>query len=124
MLMRTPIRWVRPKQLQPSGFIRPALPVLAHKVPDGDGWIHEVKHDGWDRRAEGWRRGSPVEPERAELGRRFRRDRRRCDGPSGHEDRPGRRGGEWSFRQACEPKALFVSGETFRSVRTDCVTQV
>ena len=27
------------------------------------------------------------------MGRRFRRDQRRCDGPSGHEDRPGRRGG-------------------------------
>jgi bifunctional non-homologous end joining protein LigD len=47
MLMRTPHRWVRPKQLQPSGFIRPALPVLAHKVPAGEGWIHELKHDGF-----------------------------------------------------------------------------
>src|SRR5215203_4577400 len=47
MLMRTPHRWVRPKPLQPPGFIRPALPVLATKVPSGDGWIHELKHDGF-----------------------------------------------------------------------------
>src|SRR5215204_6777957 len=31
---------------QPPGFIRPALPVLATKVPAGDGWPHELKHDG------------------------------------------------------------------------------
>src|SRR5215216_4006765 len=47
MLMRTPHRWVRPKPLQPPGFIRPALPVLATKVPAGDGWLHELKHDGF-----------------------------------------------------------------------------
>jgi hypothetical protein len=33
MLMRTPYRWVRP--------------TLADKVPAGDGWIHELKHDGF-----------------------------------------------------------------------------
>ena len=47
MLMRTPHRWVRPNRLQPPGFIRPALPVLAHRVPAGDGWIHELKYDGF-----------------------------------------------------------------------------
>jgi len=47
MLMRTPHRWVRPKRLQPPGFIRPCQPVLSAKVPDGDGWIHELKHDGF-----------------------------------------------------------------------------
>src|SRR5215203_4751762 len=47
MLMRTPHRWVRPKRLEPPGFIRPALPVLATKVPAGDGWLHELKHDGF-----------------------------------------------------------------------------
>ena len=44
MLMRSPIardRW------QPPGFIRPALPVLAGPVPAGDGWLHELKHDGF-----------------------------------------------------------------------------
>jgi hypothetical protein len=47
MLMCTPHRWVRPKRLQPPGFIRPCQPVLSAKVPYGDGWIHELKHDGF-----------------------------------------------------------------------------
>src|ERR671910_94051 len=47
MLMRTPHRWVRPKRLQPPGFIVPCQPTLASKVPAGDGWIHELKHDGF-----------------------------------------------------------------------------
>src|ERR671913_1822145 len=45
--MRTPLRWVRPKRLQPPGFIVPCQPTLASKVPVGDGWIHELKHDGF-----------------------------------------------------------------------------
>src|SRR5215204_4730840 len=44
MLMRSPLARDRRK---PPGFIRPALPVLAHRVPAGDGWIHELKHDGF-----------------------------------------------------------------------------
>jgi bifunctional non-homologous end joining protein LigD len=32
---------------QPPGFVRPALPVLAATVPVGDGWLHELKHDGF-----------------------------------------------------------------------------
>src|SRR5918993_1139628 len=47
MLMRTPYRWVRPKRLLPPGFIIPCQPTLAHKVPAGGGWIHELKHDGF-----------------------------------------------------------------------------
>ena len=47
MLMHTPLRWVRPKRLQPPGFIVPCQPTLASKVPAGDGWIHELKHDGF-----------------------------------------------------------------------------
>jgi bifunctional non-homologous end joining protein LigD len=47
MLMRTTLRWVRPKRLQPPGFIVPCQPTLASKVPVGDGWIHELKHDGF-----------------------------------------------------------------------------
>jgi len=47
MLMRTPHRWVRPKRLQPPGFIVPCQPTLADKVPIGNGWIHELKHDGF-----------------------------------------------------------------------------
>ena len=47
MLMRTPHRWVRPKRQLPPGFIVPCQPTLADKVPEGDGWIHEVKFDGY-----------------------------------------------------------------------------
>jgi bifunctional non-homologous end joining protein LigD len=47
MLMGTTLRWVRPKRLQPPGFIVPCQPTLASKVPVGDGWIHELKHDGF-----------------------------------------------------------------------------
>ena len=47
MLMRTPDRWVRPKRQLPPGFIVPCQPTLAEKVPAGDGWIHELKHDGF-----------------------------------------------------------------------------
>ena len=45
--MRTPNRWTRPKRLLPPGFIVPCQPTLADHVPDGDGWIHELKHDGF-----------------------------------------------------------------------------
>ena len=45
--MRTPHRWVRPKRLQPPGFIVPCQPTLSPKVPAGDGWLHELKHDGF-----------------------------------------------------------------------------
>ena len=44
MLMRSPLARDRRR---PPGFIRPALPVLATRVPAGDGWIHELKHDGF-----------------------------------------------------------------------------
>jgi hypothetical protein len=42
MLMRTPQRWVRPKRVHPPGFIVPCSRTLAAKVPDGDGWLHEL----------------------------------------------------------------------------------
>src|SRR3954447_23140005 len=47
MLMRSPTRWTKPKRRVPPGFIPPCQPVLAAKVPAGDGWIHELKHDGY-----------------------------------------------------------------------------
>jgi bifunctional non-homologous end joining protein LigD len=31
----------------PPGFIVPCQPTLVQKVPDGDGWLHELKHDGF-----------------------------------------------------------------------------
>ena len=45
--MRTPDRWVRPKRQLPPGFILPCQPAIADRVPTGDGWIHELKHDGF-----------------------------------------------------------------------------
>ena len=47
MLMRTPPLWARPKRLRPPGFIVPCQPILARAVPAGDGWLHELKHDGF-----------------------------------------------------------------------------
>ena len=47
MLMHTPTRWARPKLVRPPGFILLCQPVLATKVPTGDGWIYEFKHDGF-----------------------------------------------------------------------------
>jgi len=44
MLMRSPLARDR---RTPPGFIRPCQPVLSAKVPIGDGWIHELKHDGF-----------------------------------------------------------------------------
>src|SRR5829696_1908956 len=42
MLMRSP----RDRR-RPPGFIQPCKPVLSLKVPVGDGWPHELKHDGF-----------------------------------------------------------------------------
>jgi bifunctional non-homologous end joining protein LigD len=47
MLMRAPSRWPRPTRLRPPEFIPPCRPVLSAKVPTGDGWLHELKHDGF-----------------------------------------------------------------------------
>jgi bifunctional non-homologous end joining protein LigD len=33
--------------LRPAGFILPCRPVLAATVPEGEGWINELKHDGF-----------------------------------------------------------------------------
>src|SRR5215212_1782734 len=45
MLMRSPPpAW---RRRVPPGFIPPCQPVLADKVPSGDGWLHELKHDGF-----------------------------------------------------------------------------
>src|SRR5215218_3090955 len=44
MLMRSPLARDRRR---PPGFIRPCQPVLSLKVLVGDGWFHELKHDGF-----------------------------------------------------------------------------
>src|SRR5262249_15349314 len=31
----------------PTGFIVPCLPTKTDKLPSGDGWLHEIKHDGF-----------------------------------------------------------------------------
>jgi bifunctional non-homologous end joining protein LigD len=31
----------------PPGFVSPARPLLVDKPPAGDGWLHEIKHDGY-----------------------------------------------------------------------------
>jgi bifunctional non-homologous end joining protein LigD len=37
---------LRPRAL-PAGFIAPCLPTSAAQPPSGDGWLHEIKHDGF-----------------------------------------------------------------------------
>jgi len=45
MLMRSPPpAW---RRRVPPGFIPPCQPVLADRVPSGDGWLHELKHEGF-----------------------------------------------------------------------------
>src|SRR5438128_1739258 len=53
MRWRTPARTARP-----PGFVEPCVPTLAHAVPDGPRWVHEIKHDGY--RFICWRRGDRV----------------------------------------------------------------
>jgi ATP-dependent DNA ligase len=31
----------------PAGFIAPCLPKKTDKLPSGDLWLHEIKHDGF-----------------------------------------------------------------------------
>src|SRR4051812_11243551 len=44
MLMRSPLARDRRR---PPGFILPAKPVVSNRVPVGENWIHELKHDGY-----------------------------------------------------------------------------
>jgi bifunctional non-homologous end joining protein LigD len=42
------MRWGKPAPIRrPPGFIEPCLPTLWQKPPEGDGWLHEIKHDGY-----------------------------------------------------------------------------
>ena len=36
-----------PRTSRPLAFIPPLKPTLTAKPPEGDGWLHEVKHDGY-----------------------------------------------------------------------------
>ena len=31
----------------PASFIEPCLPIKTDKLPSGDLWLHEIKHDGF-----------------------------------------------------------------------------
>jgi bifunctional non-homologous end joining protein LigD len=37
----------RPKGVLALGFIKPELPTLVPEPPTGEGWIHEIKYDGY-----------------------------------------------------------------------------
>jgi bifunctional non-homologous end joining protein LigD len=30
-----------------DGFVDPCVPIRALKAPEGGGWVHEIKHDGY-----------------------------------------------------------------------------
>jgi bifunctional non-homologous end joining protein LigD len=36
-----------PASTSPVGFIKPEIPTLVQEPPAGDGWIHEIKYDGY-----------------------------------------------------------------------------
>jgi hypothetical protein len=37
----------RPTSTSPVGFLKPEIPTLVQEPPCGEGWIHEIKHDGY-----------------------------------------------------------------------------
>ena len=39
--------WSRYYRPLPAGFIEPCLPTSSKRPPSGDGWLHEIKHDGF-----------------------------------------------------------------------------
>src|SRR5215813_11956483 len=43
---------LRTRPAAPSGFIEPRLPSPAEHRPSGPGWIHEIKHDGFQLMAQ------------------------------------------------------------------------
>ena len=83
---------LRPRTIQsgmlrtlPAGFIEPCLPASSKRPPAGDGWLHEIKHDGFRciARKDGKRvrlygqtGQRPDQPGLSELWRRWRGSRR------------------------------------------------
>ena len=87
------------RRLLPTGFIEPSIPPRAHKPPSGPGWVHEVKHDGYQLIVR--RDRAPVQPPRLCLDRsvsRYRCGRRQATGEFVHS---GRRGGRRRCRRCC-----------------------
>ena len=42
------MEWGKPSKVRKSpGFIEPCIPTLAKAPPAGEGWLHEIKHDGY-----------------------------------------------------------------------------
>ncbi len=42
------MEWGPPSKIRKSpGFIEPCIPTLAKAPPAGEGWLHEIKHDGY-----------------------------------------------------------------------------
>src|SRR6476469_1068826 len=72
----SPRRTVTPthKRVRPPGFITPCLPAHVDDVPAGEGWLHELKWDGyriiarkdrsavrlWSRAGRGWHGAFPA----------------------------------------------------------------
>ena len=46
LVPRQPVRYIN-SVLRLSAFIEPCLPTLRKEPPDGFGWTHEVKFDGF-----------------------------------------------------------------------------
>ena len=67
----------------PLGFIKPELPTLVPEPPSGEGWIHEIKYDGYrtliviDR---GQARALTRNGNDWRAGRGWRSPSRRCEG--------------------------------------------
>ena len=59
------------------GFIRPEIPTLVPGPPSGEGWIHEIKDDGYRTLIVIDRARSAPSPEMAMIGRAYRRVRSR-----------------------------------------------
>ena len=58
----------------PAGFIEPCLPTSSKRPPSGDGWLHEIKHDGFRcHRPQGRQAGAALQPAGNDLTRRFTR---------------------------------------------------
>ena len=53
----------------PLGFIRPEIPTLVPGPPSGEGWIHEIKDDGYRTLIVIDRARSAPSPEMAMIGR-------------------------------------------------------
>jgi hypothetical protein len=41
------VKYVPLKRKLPAGFVKPAQPVEATRLPAGPQWVHEIKHDGY-----------------------------------------------------------------------------